>query len=136
MSPEWFDTWWARLEPIHMGVVAKNSDQGFLGLVDDLEKTLERKVPDQLPTNLRENGIDNLRELAEIRNTIGHSTIYNGMVVDGRVVLEPHMTKHTSRANRRTLATNFDDDTYGIIKSMIEDAHAFLETYADGGHLR
>ena len=135
LSDEWLEAWWARVEPIHMEVVAKNSDQNFSGLVDRLEKGLQLKVPDQLPANFQENGIDNLKELVAIRNTIGHSIIYNGITVDGTVVLEPHMTKHTSNAKRRTISTYLDDDTYGTIKSMVEDAHAFLAVCLVWGHL-
>ena len=121
-SQEWFDDWWDKLEPIQMQLVAQNSDKGFSGLVKDLAQETLGKLPD----DFREVGISNLEELAEIRNTIGHSTIYNSMVVDGKPLILAHMTKHTDRSNRQTLATHFDDETYVLIKSMIDDAHAFV----------
>ena len=123
---EWFDDWWARTEPIQMKLVAQNSDKGFAGLVKELsEETLGL-----LPDSFRDDGISNLEELAEIRNTIGHSTIYNSMAIDGKLLLTPHVTKHTDRSNRRTIATHFDDEVYGLVKAMIDDAHAFLEICA------
>ena len=121
-SHEWFDDWWARSEPIQMKLLAQNSDKGFSGLVKDLAAETLGKLPD----NFRDAGISNLEELTEIRNTIGHSTIYNSMVVDGKPVILPHVTKHTDRSDRQTLATHFDHETYDLIKSMIEDAHEFL----------
>ena len=109
-----------------MKLVAQNSDKGFPGLVKELgEETLGA-----LPDNFRDAGISNLEELAEIRSTVGHSTIYNSMVVDGKRLINPHVTKHTDRSNRRTLATHFDDEVYDLIKSMTDDAHAFLEICA------
>ena len=126
ISPEWFNDWWARLEPIQMQLGAQNSDKGFSGLVKDLAAETLGK----LPGDFREVGISNLEELVEIRNTIGHSTIYNSMVVDGKPVILPHLTKHTDRSNRQTLATHFDDETYDVVKSMIDDAHAFVESCA------
>ncbi len=126
VSTEWFDAWWAKLEPLQAKLVANNSDKGFRGLVNDLDRETRAILPD----NLRESGIANLKELIEIRNTIGHSTIYNGLVVDGKVMIAPHITKHTSRSNRETLTTYLNDATYDLIKSMIEDAHAFLEICA------
>ena len=120
-SSEWFDEWWAKAEPLQMKLVANNSDRGFSGLVSDLDQAMVGILPD----DLRVKGVSNLKELADIRNTIGHSTIYNGMVVDGRVIISPHITKHTARFNRETLTTHFDDETFGLIKSMIEDAHTF-----------
>ena len=126
ISPEWFNDWWARLEPIQMQLGAQNSDKGFSGLVKDLAAETLGK----LSGDFREVGISNLEELVEIRNTIGHSTIYNSMVVDGKPVILPHLTKHTDRSNRQTLATHFDDETYDLIKSMIDDAHAFVENCA------
>ncbi len=125
-SDEWFDDWWARLEPIQMRLVAQNSDKGFLGLV----KELAAETLGELPDDFRDAGISNLKELAKIRNTIGHSTIYNSMTVDGKTLIFPHITKHTDRPTRQTLATHFDDDTYDLIKSMIDDAHEFVETCA------
>ena len=122
-SREWFDDWWARLEPIQMQLVAQNSDKGFSGLVKDLREATHGKLPD----DFREAGISNLEELAELRNTIGHSTIYNSMVVDGKPVILPHVTKHTDRSSRQTIATHFDDETYELIKSMIDEAHKFVE---------
>ena len=124
ISPEWFDDWWARLEPVQMQLVAQNSDKGFSGLVKDLRKETLGKLPD----DFREAGISNLEELAELRNTIGHSTIYNSMVVDGKPVILPHVTKHTDRSSRQTIATHFDDETYELVKSMIDEAHEFVET--------
>ena len=121
-SSEWFDEWWAKAEPLQMGLLATNSDRGFAGLVNDLDQEMLNILPDAL----RENGIANLTELADIRNTIGHSTIYNGMVVDGQVMIAPHITKHTAKSSRETLTTHFDDETYALVKSMIEDAHTFL----------
>ena len=121
-SSDWFDEWWAKVEPLQMELVAKNSDRGFSGLVSDLDRDMLGTLLDEL----REEGISNLQELADIRNTIGHSTIYNGMVVDGRVMISPHITKHTAKSSRETLTTHFDDETYDLIKSMIEDAHTFL----------
>ena len=121
-SSEWFDEWWARVDTLQMRLVADNSDRGFSRLVTDLDQEMLGILPD----DLREKGVSNLKELADIRNTIGHSTIYNGMVVDGRVMISPHITKHTARSNRETLTTHFDEETYGLIKSMIEDAHTFL----------
>ena len=121
-SSEWFDEWWAKAEPLQMKLVANNSDRGFSGLVSDLDQAMVGILPD----DLRVKGVSNLKELADIRNTIGHSTIYNGMVVDGRVIISPHITKHTARFNRETLTTHFDDETFGLIKSMIEGAHTFL----------
>ena len=41
-------------------------------------------------------------------------------------MISPHITKHTAMSNRETLTTHFDDETSGLIKSMIEDAHTFL----------
>lgn len=105
-----------------MKLVSENSDKGFAGLVDDLDHAMRYGLPD----NLRESGIANLEELVAIRNTIGHSTIYNGLDVDGRVIIAPHMTKHTNMSKRETLTTHFDDETYELIKSMIEEAHEFL----------
>ena len=122
VSTEWFNTWWGKLEPVQMGLVANNSDKGLLGLVSDLE----RELAGTLPNDLQEEGIFNLKELADIRNTIGHSTIYNGMVVDGKTMIVPHVTKHTGRLSRQTFSTQFDDEIYTLIKSMIEDAHTFL----------
>ncbi len=121
-SSEWFDEWWARVESLQMKLVANNSDRGFSGLVSDLDEEMLGTLPD----DLREKGVWNLEELVDIRNTIGHSTIYNGMVVDGKVLISPHITKHTAKSNRETLTTHFDDETYDLIKSMIEDAHTFL----------
>ena len=109
-----------------MKLVAQNSDKGFSGLV----KELKEETLGILPDDLRDAGIANLEELAEIRNTIGHSTIYNSIIVDGKRLIMPHVTKHTDRLNRRTLATHFDDEVYDLIKSMIDDAHAFLEICA------
>ena len=126
VSTEWFNAWWARLEPLQTKLVANNSDRGFAELVNDLDQEMCGILPD----NLRESGIANLNELVDIRNTIGHSTIYNGLVVDERVMIAPHITKHTGRSNRETLATHLDDETYGLIKSMIEDGHTFLEICA------
>ncbi len=126
VSTEWFDAWWAKLEPLQARLVANNSDKGFRELVNDLDQEILAILPD----NLRESGIANLKELVDIRNTIGHSTIYNGLVVDGKVMIAPHITKHTGKSNRETLTTYLDDETYGLIKSMIEDAHAFLEICA------
>ena len=125
-SHEWFDDWWAKTERIQMKLIAQNSDKGFSGLV----KELEEETLGLLPDSFRDAGISNLEELAEIRNTIGHSTIYNSMVVDGKRLITPHVTKHTDRSNRRTVATHFDDEVYDLIKSMIDDAHAFLEICA------
>ena len=125
-SDEWFDDWWARTDTIQMKLVAQNSDKGFSGLVKDLEEETLGLLPD----SFRDVGISNLKELAEIRNTIGHSTIYNSMIVDGKPLILPHVTKHTDRPNRQTLATHFDDETYDLIKSMIDDAHAFVENCA------
>ena len=137
ISSEWFDEWWAKVEALQMKLVAQNSDLGFSGLVSELD----REMIGVLPDDLREKGVSNLRELADIRNTIGHSTIYNGMVVDGKVMIAPHITKHTAKSNRQTLTTHFDDDTYDLIKSMIESAHTFLGICAkmpppshDGAH--
>ena len=62
-----------------MKLVANNSDRSFSGLVSDLDQEMVGILPD----DLRVKGVSNLKELADIRNTIGHSTIYNGMVVDG-----------------------------------------------------
>lgn len=126
LSREWFDDWWSRSEPIQIKLVAQNSDKSFSGLVKELEK----ETLGSLPNNFRNDGISNLEELADIRNTIGHSTIYNSMVVDGKRLIMPHVTKHTDRPNRQTLATHFDDEVYDLIKSMIEDAHEFLEVCA------
>lgn len=123
ISEEFFDTWWAKLEPLQMTLIAKNSDKGFSGLINDLDQ----EMLDILPDTLREDGISNLRELGDIRNTIGHSTIYNGMVVGEQVVIAPHITKHTAVSSRETITTHFDDETYELIKSMIEKAHKFLE---------
>ena len=123
ISADWFDAWWAKLEPLQTSLVASNSDKGFSTLVNDLDQELSGMMPD----NLRENGIANLNELADIRNTIGHSTIYNGLDIDGKVIIAPHITKHTGRSNRQTLTTHFDDETHELIKSMIDDAHTFLE---------
>ena len=126
ISPEWFDDWWARNNEVQMKLVAQNSDKGFSGLVKDLaEETLGL-----LPDDFREDGISNLEELVEIRNTIGHATIYNSMVVDGKRLINPHVTKHTDRSNRRTIAAHFDDETYDLIKSMIDGAHEFLQVCA------
>ena len=75
---------------------------------------LDQEMLGILPHTLRENGISNLRGLADIRNTIGHSTIYNGMVVDGKVMISPHITKHTARSSRETFTTSFDDETYDL----------------------
>ena len=126
VSTEWFNAWWAKLEPLQMRLVANNSDRGFSGLVNDLDQEMCGNLRD----NLRESGIANLRELVDIRNTIGHSTIYSGLVVDGTVMIAPHITKHTDRSNRETLTTHLDDETYSLIKTMIGDAHMFLETCA------
>lgn len=126
VSREWLDDWWTRIEPIQMKLVAQNSDKGFSGLV----KELEEETFGLLPDDFRDAGIANLEELAEIRNTIGHSTIYNSMVIDGKRLIMPHVTKHTDRSNRRTIATHFDNEVYALIKSMIDDAHAFLEICA------
>ena len=89
---------------------------------------MDQELSDALPDSLRESGIANLNELVNIRNTIGHSTIYGGLAVDGKVMIAPHITKHTNRANRETLTTHLDDETYELIKAMIDDAHTFLET--------
>ena len=121
-SSEWFNEWWAKVEPLQMKLVANNSDRGFAGLVSDLDRELLGLLPD----DLREKGVSNLEELADIRNTIGHSTIYNGMAVNGKVMISPHITKHTAKPSRETLTTSFDDETYDLIKAMIEDAHTFL----------
>ena len=126
VSTEWFNAWWAKLEPLQMRLVADNSDKGFSRLVKDLDQ----EVSDALPDNLREGGVDNLEELVNIRNTIGHSTIYGGLAVDGRVMIAPHITKHTNRLNRETLTTRLDDETYALMKAMIDDAHTFLEICA------
>ena len=126
VSTQWFNAWWAKLEPLQTRLVAINSDRGFSVLVNDLDQEMCGVLPD----NLRESSIANLNELIDIRNTIGHSTIYNGLVVDGKVMITPHITKHTDRSNRETLTTHFDDETHDLIKSMIEDAHAFLEICA------
>lgn len=136
-TSEWLDDWQAKADPIHMKLVAEKSDQGFNGLVKELEQRLSLKepAPDQLPDNLLEEGIGNLKELVEIRNAIGHSIIYNGITVNGTVLLEPHLTKHTSKANRRTIATYFDDEIYGIVKSMIDDAHNFVFLCGEVGQL-
>ena len=126
ISTDWFDDWWARLEPLQTGLLSDNSDRGFALLVNDLDKELTGMLPD----NVRENGIANLNELVDIRNTIGHSTIYNGLDVDGKVIIAPHITKHTGKSNRETFTTHFDDETHQLIKSMIDDAHTFLEICA------
>jgi len=126
LSAEWFNAWWARLEPLQMSLVEKNSDKNFSGLV----AALDRETSDIIPDQLREPGIANLEELVDIRDAIAHSTIYNGLVVENKVIIAPHLTKHTGRSNRQTLSTQLDDETYEAIKSMIEDAHAFLEVCA------
>lgn len=126
ISTDWFDDWWAKIEPLQTSLVNNNSDKTFSALVDDLDLELSGMLPD----NIRENGIANLNELVDIRNTIGHSTIYNGLDVDGRVIIAPHITKHTGKSNRQTLTTHFDDETHELIKSMIDDAHTFLELCA------
>lgn len=126
-SNEWFDDWWDRNDTVQTKLVAQNSDKGIAGLVKDLaaDETLN-----SLPVDYREAGISNLEGLAELRNTIGHSTIYNSMEVGGKRLIMPHFTKHTDRANRQTISTHFDDETYDLIKSMIEDAHEFLQICA------
>ena len=126
ISTDWFDDWWARLEPLQTSLLSDNSDSGFAPLVNDLDKELT----DILPDNLRENGIANLNELVDIRNTIGHSTIYNGLDIEGKVIIAPHITKHTGKSNREIFATHFDDETRQLIKSMIDEAHTFLEICA------
>ena len=126
VSAEWFNAWWAKLEPLQMSLVAKNSDKNFSGLVS----ALAQETSGILPDDLRKIGVDNLEELVDIRNAIGHSTIYNGLVVDGKVMIAPHLTKHTGRSNQQTLTAQLDDETYDLIKSMVEDAHTFLEICA------
>ena len=126
LSDEWFNAWWARLEPLQMSLVEKNSDKNFSGLVAALDRETSGIIPDQL----RERGIANLEELVDIRDAIAHSTIYNGLVLENKVIIAPHLTKHTGRSNRQTLSTQLDDETYESIKSMIEDAHTFLEVCA------
>ena len=92
-SDEWFDDWWTRADTIQMKLVAQNSDKGFSSLVKELAAEPLGKLPD----DFRDTGISNLEELVEIRNTIGHSTIYNSIIVDGNPLVLPHITKHTNR---------------------------------------
>ena len=149
ISTDWFDDWWAKLEPLQTSLLSNNSDRGFAPLVNDLDKELTDILPDNLRENgianlkelvdirntighstIRENGIANLKELVDIRNTIGHSTIYNGLDIEGKVIIAPHITKHTGKSNRETFTAHFDDETHQLIKSMIGNAHTFLEICA------
>ena len=123
LSNEWFEAWWYELEPIQISLVAQNSDKGFAALVDELDHALSGVMPDLQ----REPNIDNLKELVDIRNMIGHATIYNEMTAGDQIIIEPHITKHTSSRKRKIFSTVFDDEVYSYIKGMINDAHSFLE---------
>ena len=81
----------------------------------------------RMPKDTREEGIANLKELAEIRNTIAHGTVHNGVIENGETAIPPHITKNTAKSTREETAIRFNEETYNCAKRMIGKGHLFLE---------